>query len=547
MSTPMFAGHSWGCLFKRFYGVPVWKDYLSNTASSNATYVLNTYRFSSGHSISASDVAKAGRSSAVYEFYLLLKSETIYKWCETCGIGIQTAFSDYDTNVNSFRSNMLIDVDVKTVGCRFSLSDLEVALRPSHPLEIRDKTFLEHCWVLSNSCGEIIDPLDIKRFKSITFGDSNTLGKTDETLMIGSSVGDYLSHCLTVLARSKLPSSAGETKMKDDWLGHCITYFSATDLNYSSKEKIPLLTGIIYELIDQHKMFLSSYANNVKNFSVFLGKIVPTIESIWTFKWLKKPTDHRLLFEFSLSDLNKSASQVLSLNDMTVVLESKLNLLERVIHHSNIDSLKEVVDAILKDENPNIDGETLWICFHCYYGQHRTAAERVQARPEYYEPPFSLKKADSKLKISFIGVEKLFTTLQGQNPGINVRRQFCGRVSHEAIFVFKKMGLRFPTIANVVIPPELAYLNLDYYKWVDTSQLKTEEEDVLAKLHREVDAYCTARLVSTRGGNALRPPKYKIVNNTLKTITLRDPTPHHRDVERTYDRVTRRFSRESRR
>lgn len=519
----------------------MWKDYLSKTAASSADFKPTTFVFSSGCSLSEADMGGAGRNSPEYEFLLLLKSETIFNWCKMCEVRIQTAFSDFDSNLSNVSSDVLINVDSKTVGCRFSLKDLEEKLRLTHPVEVRDKSFLEHCWVLSNSCGEVIDPLDVGRFKSLTFGKNAVSGEKNDDLVIGSSVGDYLSHAYTILERSKLPSSAGETRMKDDWVACCILYLSGTDLGYDSKEKNPLLTALVYELVETHHFYLSSYARNVKNFSLFLEKITPTIQSLWKFSWIRKPVDHRLLFDFSLSDLNSASAPLLSLHDMTVVLASKLVTLERLVHDSNVLAIRDVVDAILLEDNPSVDEGLLWIAFHCYYAQYRTAATRVQSRPDIYHLPLLTDRRPIVMR----GVEKFFTTLQNNYPGMNVRRQFCGRMGSEAIALFKRLNLRFPEIAHVSVPMELAYLNLDYYKWINTSNLSTDEISILSKLQLGVDSYCISQLASNNGGNAQRPQKYKLKGGILATNKPSLPRERVKHVERTYDYISKRFARKN--
>nr|WIL96186.1 P60 [Carrot closterovirus 2] len=505
---PLFANHYWGCMFSKFYGQPVCEDYFSKTSASIGNVTDFTYTFSSGAVLTRSDVERSRRNSPEREFFLLLESEKIFEWCKICELTPEGVFADYDLNCLPEGKGNLIDVDAKTVGCKYSLDDLREQLRAKHPIEVRDNEYLEHCWVLSNSCGEVVDPLDVKRFKHLTFGE-NFSSRTEP--LIGSSLSDYLSHCLTVLERSKLPSATGETRMKDDWLAFCVEYLSNTDLNYKRKEDNPLLTALLYEVIEKHHLYVSNYAQNVKNFSFFLNNALPTIEIIWEFRWLKKPRDHRLLFEFTMSDASDGVLPTLNLNDLTVILSEKVVRLERLIHDSNIIMLKGIIGAILMEENPEADEGFLWICFHCYYAQYRTAVTRVVPRPKIYSPPFQV----SFSRVVMAGVEEFFTQIQSKHPGINVRRQFCGRMAIDAFMVFKRLGLCFPTLASVVVPPELRYLCVDYYKWVDSSKLNDKETSVLTTIHKSVDRMCIDRLVNTRGASALRTPKYEILSGKL--------------------------------
>nr|WIL96196.1 P60 [Carrot closterovirus 3] len=506
---PRFNNHYWGCMFKKFYGEPVWNDYFTKMIERTKKVTERNFRFSSAATISNLDVEWSFEQSAGREFFLLLDSENVYHWLATCEVTPETAFSDYDIDCLPYTNGPMITVDVKAVGCKYTLENLREQLSAENPVEAKDNEFLEHCWVLSNSCGQVVNPLNVKRFKHLTFGENATV---PEEPTVGSSLSDYLSHCMTVLERSKLPSCAGETKMKDDWLGYCVKYLATTDLGYNRKEDNPLLTALLYELIETHHIYVSSYAKNIKNFAFFIDSALPTIDLIWDFRWLQRPRDHRLLFEFSMSDASDAVNPSLSLNDLTVVLSSKLVLLEKMIHDSNIVMLKGIVGAILMEDNPDLDEGLLWICFHCYYGEYRTASTRIVPRPQVYTPPFQLTFS----KVVMTGVEGFFTQLQNKNPNVNIRRQFCGRFALEAFSIFKRLGLAFPQLASVNVPPELGYLNVDYYKWVDTSKLTEKEVSVLTTIHKRVDRMCVDRLVNTRRAPALRAPKYEICNGNLR-------------------------------
>ncbi|UNN55312.1 ORF4 [Cnidium closterovirus 1] len=123
-----FARRSWGDLFKRFYGEPVWKDYLSETLNSKLVDETHKFEFSDGSVFYSNHSIGTSQDSAEREFDLLLKSENIFKWCQMCAVPPSMSFSDYNVTTESLPQSNMIEVDVKTVGCKFHLADLRVAL-----------------------------------------------------------------------------------------------------------------------------------------------------------------------------------------------------------------------------------------------------------------------------------------------------------------------------------------------------------------------------------------------------------------------------------
>ncbi|UNN55313.1 ORF5 [Cnidium closterovirus 1] len=317
---------------------------------------------------------------------------------------------------------------------------------------------------------------------------------------------------MSIFERSKLPSLAGETHMFDDWLKYVVKYYSKSDLLYAKKEDNPLLTGLVYDFLRSNNVFLSTYSINQKNFQKFLEKVAPVITQTWDFSFREDPIDYRLLFDFSLPDLVDKDLLILNVSDMTVVMGSKLKYMEPLVQDSAFIELQEIVGAIMADENPGVEDGTLWICFHCYYGIYKTARSRVVPRPRVFVPPFQVKSGP----IKFEKLEKFFDDLQKKTPDVSVRRQFCGFLGADAIRVFKRLGMAFPTIAPIKIPDEFGYLNVDYYKRIPTSGLNQEELAILSDVQKSVDVMCLERVTNNRRGTALRPLKYKIVDKSVR-------------------------------
>ncbi|WBK62451.1 CPh [Dregea volubilis virus 1] len=478
--------HTWGNLFKKFYGEAVSNSYLSQTTSSDVVAPLFNVKFKSGLSVSVEQIRKANSGSFEQELGYLIKSEAIFKWAETCGSSFSTAIENLDADDPMF-SQDTISIDVKSVGCTFTLADIKSHFE-AHSVILTDEE-LEHSWSLSNSCGEILNPRDTERFKKLTFG----VDSPEITTEVTTKVLDYLSYCLTLADRFELPSLIGERKMYERILKVYMSYLKTSDLRFDDYKKNKLLLGVMIDCIKHHKAYESGYSQNVVNFTKFLRDYLPLISEAWTFSWLDQPKDYRLLFDIGVTDIISPAPYVTNTNDLAVVLGQRLKYLERTIMEPGFLSLKTYVESVLLDENPGLSKEVSWAGFHCYYGTYRTAKERVVARPSKYVLPYQI--GDYVLNMG--GVESLFTKLQNSSPETNVRRQFCGKLAGDAIKVFKSYGITFPIIGTLTVPVEYGYLNLDYYKHIQFSLMSNEERLVITSIMSNVDKMCAVRELNT--------------------------------------------------
>nr|BBK15482.1 p64 [Carnation necrotic fleck virus] len=319
----------------------------------------------------------------------------------------------------------------------------------------------------------------------------------------------------------------------DLMLNKVITYLSASDLLFKEKRDNPLLVGLIYDYVITHKAYLSSYARNILVFRDFLDHFMPVVSETWEFKWLSTPIDYRLLFDFKLTSANDIKLPILNVNDMSVVIGNSVKLIERVIDEDDIPLLESHLRAALAEDNPQIDPTVLWRCFHVYYAIYRTAKERVVPRPRVFTPPERV----------FVGtvnmgrVEDIFDRLQHAYPMYSVRRQFCGKVSTEAINLFKTLGLRFPNLAGVFVPNEYGYLNVDYYKNLPFGELSVEERLVVSSLYKGVDEYCTEQKVNIEAKNAKRLPLTFVNFKAFRDVRPQRRSPN--DLEKLGRRIKR--------
>ncbi|QCW05661.1 p60 protein [Alcea rosea virus 1] len=499
-----------GELFCRFYGQEDWKDYLNKATTLPLVPQTKNFKFKNGFTLKAGDINNSAPGSFEREFALLLASENFYGWLSKSGLDPQSGFSTVNTGEDLDKcEEPFIDVDAKSVGCRFPISEITSRLGAN-----TDQDLIEHCWSLSNSCGEFINPNDVNRFKEITFDRHSELDKLES---VHSKVVDYLSHCLMLVDMSRLPSFRGETNMMDKMLSKCLAYYEPSNLTIPTGNCNDLLRGVIYDFIKEKSAYVSSYSNNIKNFITFLASYAPVIEEIWFFQWVGDPPDYRLLFDFTLTDLTDDRLPLLNLNDMQVVIGSQTKYLENVLIDTDIKLMREYVSSLLVKANPTLNLGLLWCAFHCYYGTYRTAVKRKVARPLIYKPPFQLTTEP----VDFSLVESFFDKVQTGRMNVNVRRQFCGKLGAEAIMCFKRLRVGFPKISALNVPGEYSYLNIDYYKHIPDKGISDEEKLILCNLRDSVNEMCVNRALNVNRSSALRKPgSISLVKQTDKRTSL---------------------------
>nr|BDT53072.1 62 kDa protein [wheat closterovirus 1] len=523
MPQPIFPNYTWGSLFRRFYGARKCTEYLSNALASYPGYSGGDYQFSDGSMFTARDLSESRPGTAAREFAVLVYSDRIYDWIKLNNTSLKYAY--YKLNQPAeYTEGDSIDADPKSVGCKFStetIKSLLVAAGRTNP----PNSLVEHCWSLSNSCGDFIDPSDISRFKKITFGEPPD--HDEDEVNVGTRVGNYLAHCINLFDKSLTESNKGRTTMLESFAVKIREYYASSDLLYNKPTDNILLTGVIYDFLVHNNVSLSTYKADVDNFTVFLNSYAPLVAEIWDFKWNSPPPDIKLLFEFTAQDLHVSLPYY-NINDAKIVIGNTLRFVESVVQAGPLSGLKSRVSAVLSKDNPSASEEDLWAAFHCYYGIYRTGQTRKVPRPLRFTTPLQL----GARKFDFSGVESLFDKLQKDLPDINVRRQFCGSLADEAFEVFRNHGIALPRISTLNIPVQYGYLNVDYYKHVPAQKLSSEERVILANINKNVDEICVNRNISTHKtktdakvtrfptgkGNAQRY-RYVIEESPLKKLT----------------------------
>ncbi|UQR78692.1 p62 protein [Thesium chinense closterovirus 1] len=509
--TPSFPNYTWGSLFRSFYGDPDWKDFLTETLKEGLPTVNDDYTFADGTMLEARVMNTSISGSASYEFRALLHSESIFMWSKKCGLLPNSSFSEIN-NFHKYSRNVFTEVNVKSVGCRFTLDDIRASYL-NETGRVPDNETLEHSWSLSNSCGVFVNPSNTERFKKLVFGGESATDKISE---VSNTVSEYLSHCLTLVDKYKNDALSGQRKMFSFFVNKIIEHLSSTDLQYSTETDNALLTGIIYDYILAHDAYEGDYASNVAHFRIFLERFLPFIEDTFKFVWVRTPKDFRLLFKFDIADLVKDKLNFSNINDSIVILGPHLKRLENVMSEDVLNSIQDRIAVILESANPNLDGGVLWAAFFCYYGTYRTGMTRVVPRPRLYKPPPQL----TSLVVDMGGVEDMFNDVQSKNMNINVRRQFCGLNGGLAINCYKAYGIRFPTVCNLAIPDELGYLNVDFYKRIPNGDLSDEERLILCNVNRSVDEMCVNRMVQISKGTAQRPLKSSLKHTSSTKHTL---------------------------
>nr|WPR22218.1 HSP90-like protein [Grapevine leafroll-associated virus 2] len=486
------SNHSWESLFKKFYGEADWKKYLSKSIAAHSADVKNLpdTQLYGGRIVKKSDFESAAPKSFEQELGLFILSERDVGWSKMCGMTVEEAAYQL-TNPNAFPIVAeKCDPDVKTEGQKYSMEDVENFMRLSN-LDTSDRTLVEQCWSLSNSCGVLINPDDKERFVSLTFK-NNELVNDSSNANIDCRISDYLVYAMSLFNQRTQKSQAGNISLYEKYCTHIRKYLESTDLFFTSPDRIPLLTGILYDFCKEYSIFYSTYKRNVDNFRFFLANYMPLISDIFVFQWLKPAPDVRLLFDISAAELTLEVP-TLSLVDSQVVIGHILRFVESYTADPAIDALEEKLDAIMKLDNPHLSTAQLWVGFFCYYGEFRTAQHRVVPRPDVYKTPESVGSFEINMK----SVERFFDKLQRELPSVSLRRQFNGARAYEAFKVFKGGNISFKPISRLNIPREFWYLNVDYFRHANRSGLSDEEILILNNISVDVRKLCAERACST--------------------------------------------------
>lgn len=469
------------------------------------------------------DLRNSAPGTVEREFAVLVHSDHLYDWIRLNNTSLKYAFHRLDVPSAYFKTE-LIDVDVKTVGCKFTTDAIRAKLAAASGTQ-PPNSLVEHCWSLSNSCGEFVDPSDIRRFKKLTF--SGAPAPTSDDVTVGTRVGSYLAHCMNLFDKSLTESNRGRTVMFEAYAKKVREYYHSTDLYYLKPSDNILLTGVIYDFLTHYNVSLSTYKSDLDNFTLFLNSYAPLIDETWVITWLNPPPDPKMMFEFTAQDLHVSLPYY-NINDAKVIVGNALRLVESVVTSGPLTGLREKLDAILKRDNKNLSTERLWAAFHCYYGTYRTGRTRAIARPDTYVVPSQI----GGYTVNFAGVEKLFSDIQKGLPDINVRRQFCGSLAGEALRLFKASGIGFPPITTLNIPNRYRYLNIDYYKHADRDELDEEEKLILSNISMNVDEICVNRNLSTAPSKERKGLGKKMERDAQRGHTLFDKRDQRRELTR---------------
>nr|QBZ78610.1 p63 [Grapevine leafroll-associated virus 2] len=486
------SNHSWESLFKKFYGEADWKKYLSRSIAAHSSEIktLPDIRLYGGRVVKKSEFESAAANSFEQELGLFILSEREVGWSKLCGITVEEAAYDL-TNPKAYKFTAeTCSPDVKGEGRKYSMEDVMNFMRLSN-LDVNDKMLAEQCWSLSNSCGELINPDDKGRFVALTFKDRDTVDDTGAA-NVECRVGDYLVYAMSLFEQRTQKSQSGNISLYEKYCEYVRTYLGSTDLFFTAPDRIPLLTGILYDFCKEYNIFYSSYKRNVDNFRFFLANYMPLISDVFVFQWVKPAPDVRLLFELNAAELTLEVP-TLSLIDSQVVVGHILRYVESYTSDPAIDALEDKLEAILKSSNPRLSTAQLWVGFFCYYGEFRTAQSRVVQRPGVYKTPDSVGGFEINMK----DVEKFFDKLQRELPNVSLRRQFNGARAHEAFKIFKNGNISFKPISRLNVPREFWYLNIDYFRHANRSGLTEEEILILNNISVDVRKLCAERACNT--------------------------------------------------
>lgn len=429
-------------------------------------------------------MATARPGTFEYELGMLQYSEKLFGWAKLVESEIN-AMLKYANDPGAMSYEEYVDVDVKSVGCRFTVDQVKDFLKS------QDHSVIEHSWSLSNSCGQLIDPNDTSKFIELIFKNQDLTSTS--VAQVDNKISDYLVYCLTLYDSSKKKSGLAKAQLYESYIRNVRVYLEETDLYYNKPNDNPLLTGILYDMCSEYNIYSSGYKKNLNDFKIFTRQYLPLIEDIFEFEWLSPSKDERLLFDIEPYEILTDVP-TLSIIDSTVVLNSKLKYLESYHEHDPIEAIESKLEAIMLSTNPGMSKEKLWITFFLYYGEYRTASTRVNPRPSIYRVPERV----GDWEVNFSKVEEFFDSLQRSSTSVSVRRRFCGAKAHEAFVVFKTFGVGFPRIARLNVPQKYSYLNVDYYKFAKRRYLSDEEIIILSNIAKDVDSMCVERTVSVK-------------------------------------------------
>lgn len=449
---------------------------------------IQDFTFSNGEVLTLNDMRTSSSNSPEREFALLVYSAEVSGWCSMCGLKPSDVLVRFNVRTTTSKPELITET-TKNVGSKFSSQEVRDFLRRSRSEE-PSKVDVEHSWSLSNSCGELVDAKDPRRYAAIAFAGR---GEKDSaaSVNVDSKLGEYLAYCLSLYDASLRKSSASITEMYEKFVKVIRTYLLNSTLSYFQPVDNILLTGILYDMCKENNMFSSTYVNNLRDFDIFKNKYLPMIEDIFSFRWSEPAPDARLLFEVSAYEL-MSVIPTLNVIDSAVVLKSHLGYVENYVDDPGIAAIEPIVDALLAADNPELDKGKRWVGFHVYYGVFRTAMVRVEPRPSAYLLPLG----EDSFTIVMTRVEEFFSEKQREVPNLTLRRRFCGMKAADAFEVFKTLRIGFPPITTLSVPDEYAYLNVDYYKFVKSHSLASDELVILSNIAKEVSKRCSDRKVS---------------------------------------------------
>nr|QBZ78520.1 p63 [Grapevine leafroll-associated virus 2] len=506
------SNHSWESLFKKFYGEADWKKYLSRSIAAHASEVKNLpdTQLYGGRIVRKTDFESAEPRSFEQELGLFILSERDVRWSAMCGITVEEAAYEL-TNPRAYAySGEKCVPDVKTEGQKFSMEDVKSFMLRSN-LDVGDKVLTEQCWSLSNSCGVLVNPDDKERFVALTFRNNADLISDQGTANVECRVGDYLVYAMSLFNYRSQKSQSGNVSLYEKYCEYIRTYLQNTDLFFNTPERIPLLTGILYDFCKEYNVFYSTYKRNVDNFRFFLTNYMPLISDIFVFQWLKPAPDVRLLFEINAAELTLEVP-TLNLIDSQVIIGHVLRYVESYTADPAIDAMEDKLEAIMKSNNPRLSTAQLWVGFYCYYGEFRTAQQRVVRRPDTYKTPDSVGGFEINMK----EVEEFFSKLQRELPNVSLRRQFNGAKAYEAFKVFKNGKISFKPISRLNVPKEFWYLNIDYFRHANRTGLSEEEVLILNNISIDVRKLCAERATSTQPSAKRLSGNYKFGASSLR-------------------------------
>ncbi|ABI23186.1 CPh [Strawberry chlorotic fleck-associated virus] len=480
-------GHEWGRLFKKFYGEPLWRDYLSRSAGSYRPELLKEgYMSADGKFITSEELAKAETGSVRHELAILIYSDSIYKWSDICGSTPRSIFEGVAGM--SLPNGEFLEVDTMRTGCKFDIDVVKGFLNYDEMEKDSEKELhAEHTWALSNATGTLMDASHVEKFKTILFKDNTNLDITDN---IHNVYGDYLSYLIELYKRHVIISH-DELNLRRDFISYVIDYLNAYDFGYADYSDNPLITGFLLDFMIHNRVYTSTYSVNLSNLRLFISKVLPVMLDTWVIATPKIIKDERLCIPISAVELVSSLPS-LNLYDRTVLVGDKLMSLEYRFEYEAIESMVDKVKATLLESNKlsGVSELHLFDTFYVYYAVFCTAKERTIRRPAQY----MLYKGES---VSMEEVEDLFDSLQKASYDVNVRRCVLGAMGDRGFECYKRLGLRFPPKSDYVVPDHMAYLNVDFYKQLDESVLTPEESHHLSNIRRRVDVKCN-NLVSLK-------------------------------------------------